>query len=202
MDTEIQTQTSQNATEGLTEIYDRPWARIGPYVIGIFSGYLLYLKDCKVQMPKIVSVLGWAIATILAMLILYGLYTEDGKPFLSVEVSALYNATSRTVWGVCIAWVVFACATGYGGPVNALLSWRAIIPLSRLTYCAYLVHPLVLWLYYYSRRTLMYWYDLEVIYLFLGHVCLSYGAAFVVSLAFESPMMGLEKALLGRKKNS
>lgn len=38
--------------------------------------------------------------------------------------------------------------------------------------------------------------------LFCGHLCLSYALAFIVSLAFESPMMGLEKALLGRKKNT
>ncbi|XP_053380232.1 nose resistant to fluoxetine protein 6-like [Mercenaria mercenaria] len=87
-------------------------------------------------------------------------------------------------------------------PVNALLSWRGIIPLSRLTYCAYLVHPLVIYVYIFSRRTLMHWYDLQMIYLFLGHLCVSYAAAFVLSLAFESPMMGLEKVLLGRKKNS
>lgn len=49
------------------------------------------------------------------------------------------------------------------GPVNALLSWRAIIPLSRLTYCAYLVHPVIMYVYYFSQRTLMRWYDLELV---------------------------------------
>jgi hypothetical protein len=40
------------------------------------------------------------------------------------------------------------------------------------------------------------------IYLFFGNLCVSYAATFVVSLAFESPMMGLEKVLLKRSKNS
>ena len=40
------------------------------------------------------------------------------------------------------------------------------------------------------------------VYLFCGNLCLSYAVAFIVSLAFESPMMGLEKVLLGREKNS
>ena len=31
---------------------------------------------------------------------------------------------------------------------------------------------------------------------------MSYATAFVVSLAFESPMMGLEKVLLGRGKKN
>ena len=39
-------------------------------------------------------------------------------------------------------------------------------------------------------------------FLFCGFLCLSYATAFVISLAFESPMMGLEKVLLGRGKNS
>ena len=32
----------------------------------------------------------------------------------------------------------------FPGPINRLLSWKAFIPLSRLTYCSYLIHPLVL----------------------------------------------------------
>ena len=46
------------------------------------------------------------------------------------------------------------------GPVNTLLSWRGIIPLSRLTYTAYLVHPIVMMTYYNSVRSLQHWYDL------------------------------------------
>ena len=49
------------------------------------------------------------------------------------------------------------------GWVNTLLSWKGIIPLSRLTYCAYLVHPIVMMTYYYSRRMLVYYTDLEMV---------------------------------------
>jgi hypothetical protein len=52
----------------------------------------------------------------MAVSVLYGLYTPEGNlPDLSKGVSALYNATSRTAWGISVAWVIFACATGYGG---------------------------------------------------------------------------------------
>ena len=40
------------------------------------------------------------------------------------------------------------------------------------------------------------------IYEFLGHLNLSYAAAFVASLAFESPMMGLEKVIFKRQEKS
>lgn len=41
------------------------------------------------------------------------------------------------------------------------------------------------------------------VYLFLGNLVVSYGIAFIVSIAFESPFMGLEKIMfggLGKKK--
>jgi hypothetical protein len=53
--------------------------------------------------------------------------------------------------------VFIVCAKGCGcnlcsccecivcaGIVNSLLSFRALLPLSRLTYCAYLTHPLIM----------------------------------------------------------
>ncbi|XP_060562019.1 O-acyltransferase like protein-like [Ruditapes philippinarum] len=194
---------NKDTLAGMDKLYFKPWNRIGPYVIGFALGYILYRTECKVKMSKLANMVGWLIATAMAVSVLYGLYTPDGTPpDLSNSVSALYNATSRTAWGISVAWVIFACATGYGGPVNKLLSWEGIIPFSRLTYCAYLVHPIVIYVHLASRRAYAFWYDLEVIYVFLGHLCISYAAAFVVSLAFESPMMGLEKVLLGRKKNS
>lgn len=59
--------------------------------------------------------LGWGVATGVSMAVLYGLYDDMNGERLSTEMSALYNTVHRTVWGACVAWVIFACATGYGG---------------------------------------------------------------------------------------
>jgi hypothetical protein len=59
--------------------------------------------------------IGWAIATGTALLVLYGLYDDMNGERLSTDVAALYNTVHRTIWGACVAWVIFACATGYGG---------------------------------------------------------------------------------------
>ena len=40
------------------------------------------------------------------------------------------------------------------------------------------------------------------IYMFIPNLVMSYGVAFLVSLAFESPMMGLEKAIFKRDRRS
>ncbi|XP_071119326.1 nose resistant to fluoxetine protein 6-like [Haliotis cracherodii] len=185
----------------MLKYYMKPYTRIGPYIVGLWVGYLLYKTDCKYKMSKTVTLLGWAIATAVALAVLYGLYDDANGHHLTVDAAAFYNAVHRTAWGACVAWVVFACATGNGGFVNTLLSWRAIIPLSRLTYTGYLVHPIVMYVYYFGREQLYVFSTVDVIWTFFGNLVAAYIIAYVTSLAFEAPMMGLEKILLKRKKS-
>ena len=49
------------------------------------------------------------------------------------------------------------------GFINTLLSWKAFVPLSRLTYCAYLVHPLVMYVYYFNWNFPLYMTDLDLV---------------------------------------
>ncbi|XP_067662096.1 nose resistant to fluoxetine protein 6-like [Haliotis asinina] len=184
------------------DYYITPYCRMGPYIVGMVTGYLLYKTDCKIKLNKWLVLLGWCVATASALAVLYGLYDVNNGHPVSVEVAAFYNAVHRSVWGACLCWVIFACATGYGGFVNTLLSWSAFVPLGRLTYCAYLVHPIVMYIFFSSQHTLVHLSDINVVIWFLGLLICSNMTAFVVSLAFESPMMGLEKALLKREKSS
>lgn len=54
--------------------------------------------------------------------------------------SAFYESISRVSWAAALAWLVFACNNGLGGPVNWFLSLSAWQPFSRLSYTIYLVH--------------------------------------------------------------
>ncbi|XP_048774648.2 nose resistant to fluoxetine protein 6-like [Ostrea edulis] len=184
----------------MEKYYMKPWCRMGPYIIGILFGYLLFKTKGKVRIHKILNLMIWLVAAVLACLVLYGLHDAVNYNPLSDGVSALYNATNRTVWGACVCWVIFACATGNGGFVNTLLSWSPFGPLARLSYCVYLVHPVLMYVDYYSSRVPMYLTDFSGIYLFLGNLVLSNMVAFVASLAFEAPMMGLEKVLLRKER--
>ncbi|XP_062576845.1 nose resistant to fluoxetine protein 6-like [Saccostrea cucullata] len=178
------------------DYYIKPYCRMGPYICGIFTGYLLYKFKNKCQINIFVNLGIWGVATACASAALYGLYDAfNGHP-LSNEVSSLYNALSRTVWGAAVCWVIFACATGNGGPINTILSWKVLVPLSRLTYCAYLVHPLIIYAYNGSHPQTIYLSDIDLIYKFIANLVISYGVALVFSISFESPFMGLEKVLL------
>ena len=39
--------------KNFNNLYDKPWARIGPYVIGFFAGYVLYITNCKLRIPRV-----------------------------------------------------------------------------------------------------------------------------------------------------
>lgn len=84
--------------------------------------------------------LGWIGSTVTMCLLVYGLYPGD----LSVTVSSLYASLGHTAWACAIAFVVVQCCSGAAPLVDKLLSLRIIYPLSRLTYCAYLVHPVIM----------------------------------------------------------
>ncbi|KAK3607209.1 hypothetical protein CHS0354_031706 [Potamilus streckersoni] len=193
---------TQGGTTGFLQLYIKPYCRIGPYIVGILTGYILFKTDCNVKIGRIRNLVGWLTATGIALAVLYGLYSPNNNNSLSIGVSALYMSLARTAWGVALAWVIFACATGNGGFINTLLSWNVYVPLGRLTYCAYLTHPIVMILYYSSLRNTIVFNDLEISYLFVSHLVFAYAAAFILSLAFESPMMGLEKVLFKRDKRS
>lgn len=196
--------TIQGRTDYLSNYYARPYCRIGPYIVGIIVGSLMYKTDCKVKINKYLNLLLWLVFATLAVVVLYGLrdpinFPEDA---LNRDVSALYNATHRIVWGACVCWVIFACATGNGGFINTLLSWSPFVPLARLSYCIFLSHFMIISTYFDSQKSLLYMDDLNAIYVFLATLVMSVMVAFVASLSFEAPMMGLEKVIFKRDRRN
>lgn len=72
--------------------------------------------------------------------VVYGLYPGN----LTVPVSSVYAALGHTGWAIGVSFIVIQCCTGYARMIDSLLSLKLIYPLSRLTYCAYLVHPVIM----------------------------------------------------------
>ena len=61
---------------------------------------------------------GWAVALAVGLAVVYGLYENNNGHPVSTDVAALYNALNRIAWGAAVCWVIFACATGYGGEIH------------------------------------------------------------------------------------
>ena len=88
---------------------------------------------------------GWLCAIFTGLAVIYGLYDIRTSnrffvPSWSTFESAMYLGFHRLAWALALAWVVFACAKGYGGFINSFLSWGMFLALGRLTYMMYLIH--------------------------------------------------------------
>jgi hypothetical protein len=57
--------------------------------------------------------------------------------------NALYNCAHRLGWSVFTAWIVLGCVTSEGNVLKSFLSSQVLVPLSRLTYCAYLTNGFI-----------------------------------------------------------
>ncbi|XP_072014769.1 uncharacterized protein [Amphiura filiformis] len=192
-----------NSTDGIDYIYIKPWARINSYLVGMIAGYVLYQMYRKQwKMPKWGVLLGWCYAIATGIGMVYGLYRTTQGHYQTQPQAVFYQTVSRTLWSSAVAWVAFACAIGKGGPVNSILSWSAFAPLAKLTYCAYLLHPIIMEVYYWSSVIPFHSNDYNMVYLFLGNLVLSYAAAYIMSVCAEAPFMALEKLILPTRGSS
>ncbi|KAK7072436.1 hypothetical protein SK128_013071, partial [Halocaridina rubra] len=133
--------------EYFEKVYEQPWCRASPYIIGIWTGYLLHTSKDFPKIPgigKFQSLLGWAVSTILAISAIFGIsrYNKFVYPPVPLQMSMslriLYGSLHRALWGLALHWIVLACHWGHGGPINWFLSHPMWQPVSRLTYCIYL----------------------------------------------------------------
>ena len=80
--------------------------------LGVDSAFLSQNKIPK----QIVCLVGWLVATGLGLTVVYGIYTvtkPGGTSFNKAE-NVTYGTFSRFVWGLALAWVIYACQKGYG----------------------------------------------------------------------------------------
>ncbi|RUS90314.1 hypothetical protein EGW08_001912, partial [Elysia chlorotica] len=103
------------------------------------------------------------------------------------------DIVAKPLWSLCVAWVILACVSGYGGVVNSFLSWTAWVPLSRLTFGVYLCHPMVMYYFNNNRRTVLYFTYHFVMERFLATVLLSFAVSYILSLLIETPVRNIIK---------
>ena len=87
------------------------------------------------------------------------------------------------------------------GIVNDFLSWKIFIPLSRLTYAAYLVHLNYIYMYYGHARTPIYYTSLDELHAYFGMLVMILGLAAILCLTVEIPLLNVLKLFLGRPKS-
>ncbi|XP_044593643.1 nose resistant to fluoxetine protein 6-like isoform X1 [Cotesia glomerata] len=180
------------------ELYDKPWLRAGPYFIGTITGWMLFKTNCKLHTPGWAKIIGWIISSGIMLAVVYGLYPGN----MTVTVSSLYAALGHTAWALAVSFIVVQCCTGSAAIVNSFLSLRLIYPMSRLTYCAYLVHPVIMMITSMQMDGPLHIHNGLVLTVYFGNFVASYLMSFCISLALEAPVVNLLKIAFASNKRS
>ncbi|XP_077503756.1 nose resistant to fluoxetine protein 6-like [Amblyomma americanum] len=97
---------------------------------------------------------------------------------------------------IFVGWLVFACATGRGGIASRLLSWKALVPLSRLSFGVYCIHVPIYYYYFALSRERVFYSHFTLVMLSFGVFVLSNIFSFITFIACEAPVGSLEKQAL------
>ena len=154
----------------------------------------------------------WLACLLVLYFVQFGLLGDfhlDGYAELTHVGNATYIALSRLAWGAALGWITVACIKGYGGFASTFLGAPVWIPLARVNYCAYLIHPIILTEFFSYEKTPFDITAVTQLFLFAAVTAspmhasqrslpqtITYFLAAVVVLFVEAPLANLEKLLL------
>ncbi|KAM7304818.1 nose resistant to fluoxetine protein 6 [Ixodes scapularis] len=178
-------------------IYFRPFTHVATYVCGILSGYAaVHYK--KRNIPYMIQSTLWLLSATAAGFVMFVTVPWNRGNLPDDITNALYGGFHRLVWSLALCWPIYACATGHGGIIAWMSSWKGFIPLARLTYGVYLLHGLFLLLrmgLVKSRFNLDEFFQLTNT---LGIIALSYYFAYLLYLVCEAPIENFSAAVFDR----
>jgi len=194
------------------DYYNVPYTRINPYLIGIFAGLIYYeycteqntifVKYAKVLQSSLTLRYGIYIISLgITIVLLLATYYFNKYPYeISSAVEKSYLMFSRPLFVICFFGLIFPAMLGKGRVQNALFSCSFYIPLSRISFGAYLLHPCIMIMTSLSEKKGTYFEHYSLLLKFFGYLLLSFVLSFIVSGIYESPAFCLEKEFLRLKK--
>eukprot|EP00163_Fabomonas_tropica_P012730 TRINITY_DN2408_c0_g1_i1.p1 TRINITY_DN2408_c0_g1~~TRINITY_DN2408_c0_g1_i1.p1 ORF type:complete len:373 (+),score=36.55 TRINITY_DN2408_c0_g1_i1:438-1556(+) len=179
-------------------IYDKPYCRIAPYLVGMVVARLVRMHRARPTRPLngLLLVCGWVLAWSAMLAAIFAFYGQYHGREWSNLANILYTAFARFAWACALGWVTWLCTTGQGGVVNQLLASPLWQPLARLTYCTYLVHPMIMVIVTGQVRHPVHYDQVSQALRFLGFTMFSYAIGSAIALFVEFPLSSLEKLLM------
>ncbi|XP_063930453.1 nose resistant to fluoxetine protein 6-like [Zophobas morio] len=183
------------ADDTIDNVYDTH-SRFNNYLIGVLLGFIM--RDPRFQkfpFSKLTNLAIWCF--VFNACVAFNLYYHNILRIYDHISDTTFYGLYRPVWCLSLAWLVYSCYHGYGGPVNWFLSLPAFQIGARLSYCMYLVHAVVEMYFVGLVRTPYNADDYTIFYLWCGHFIVTMILSTIWTLAFESPMIVIEKFIFG-----
>nr|XP_037270687.1 nose resistant to fluoxetine protein 6-like [Rhipicephalus microplus] len=189
----------------LNSYYVRPFY----HAVCFFSGCITFsfLEDFRNhKLSKMMRVTCWSVAVTCALCVTFmkiPWYRNETHSEAGKLVVAFFD---RVLWSLFLSWLTLACATGRGGFVGRFLSSSFFAPLSRLSFCVYLIHYPLIMLMLHASRERIHASHFGQVTLFFGVFIWSCLLAYPAFLMCEAPTAALDKmvfeGLTGRGKHA
>ncbi|EGG15024.1 hypothetical protein DFA_09846 [Cavenderia fasciculata] len=189
-------------TEFASDIYQKPWCRITPYVIGVASAMIFrdYRKQLHDHLYKSI-VTRYTLYTlnlgVLLVCIFLPMNAKEWTPeHWSSTASGFFNGFSNTLLTLSMSYFFIATFLGYASFLITLFSLTIWKYLSKLVYCTYLVHAILIIIRVYSSPILFVVDFYGQFWFFMANLLLSFIYAFILHLTIERPFNNLLRPLL------
>ncbi|XP_023218708.1 nose resistant to fluoxetine protein 6-like [Centruroides sculpturatus] len=178
----------------VTGLYFKPHLHLGSYGMGIILGiFMIHFPDLKLRNRTLI--IGWFVGITCSLVSLYGLFGYEGVYPMKLIPGIAYTVFYGLAWVAGIGWIILVCHSGYGGIVDKILSWKIFIPLYRLSFLAYIFHPIVI-IYHQGRlREKLYLGHVDMMLLAISYSVVSYLLAFLFHICVEMPLNQLNSKL-------
>ncbi|XP_028129554.1 nose resistant to fluoxetine protein 6-like [Diabrotica virgifera virgifera] len=184
-------------------IYIPSHMRASPYFLGVLTGFIKYqLKHSSFKLPQWLTRTGWFLAVVVSLGTLHVGYIFYMPEYTKTTiVTAVYAGFHHFTFALGIAWLIIAVSSGKGPWIDPILSWKPFVLLSRLSYTAFLCHGAVQLYTAASLREPSYATVFGTVYVSFGDIVTAYTLGLMLSMFFESPMIGIEKLIFSKNKD-
>ncbi|CAH1110430.1 unnamed protein product [Psylliodes chrysocephalus] len=175
-------------------------SRLINFTIGITFG--IFMQEAKNKISwfgkiKSPSYYNFIIWTAVCILMLFITLINHEVTFIGHGHTALSitHSLMRPVWCTCLSWMVYSSYHGYGGIVNWILTRPILQITSKLSYCMYIMHVIIIYHFILLSRTKVWFTDYMVFINSCAFFIITFLVSIVWSLSFESPMIIIEKKI-------
>lgn len=191
-------------------LYTKPWARFSTFAIGIVGAYLLLAHEERVNQPhgfrklpfipqSVLVAVAWVVGAVLALAPLFGTYSAyqpDAKAWSTAQNTA-FLALSRPSFTLGLAIMAHLVMTSRASvSLKDALSHPIWTPFARLTFGAYLYHPIIMFGYYFSSLRPIEFTGITIFQNWLSFTVLAFVASLISFLVIERPTENLESLLI------
>lgn len=188
-------------------LYSKPWHRIPPWLVGLGTAYIWREHSITITSTLQRRADLRISLTCGSLMLMFVIVLAPATDFVNGDewkpggwANVFYLTFARALWGVGCALFSVGCFAQPTSPIASFLGAGFWAPLARLTYGAYLTHPIVIKLLAGTSTEFYNWSYVDLTSRWLLNSILAYVLAAGAFLLVEKPFMNLEAKLFERRK--